>query len=242
MGRTVRVWATSDIHGNLTRMRRDSVECSPLGCDIAIFAGDTAPLSWAMDVREQIVWWQTEFREWVNQFKGTEFVIIPGNHDILFECDNMPQPDLPKNCHLLIDKGIELCGLSIYGTPWVPHINGNWAFESYKIDESDIARRYAGIPDGLDILVCHTPPRIGTAKIDLSYYDESHWMCFGSKTLALEIGVKKPRYVFCGHIHEGDHEVFVCNDGATEIRNVAHVNEHYKPVNNPAIVEIETKQ
>lgn len=242
MGRTVRVWATSDIHGNLTRMRRDSVECSPLGCDIAIFAGDTAPLSWAMDVREQIVWWQTEFREWVNQFKGTEFVIIPGNHDILFECDNMPQPDLPKNCHLLIDKGIELCGLSIYGTPWVPHINGNWAFESYKIDESDIARRYAGIPDGLDILVCHTPPRINGEKIDVSLDYENGTTPFGSVTLADAIGKKKPGHVFCGHIHSGSHDPVFMNENATEIRNVSHVNERYIPAYCPAIVEIKTKR
>ena len=122
----MKVFATSDLHGNLERL-------DPKDCDLILIAGDVAPLDGFSDedVMRQVAWMNDVFAPWCEQYAGSAIRLIPGNHYLFAE-----KPDLlakvrwAKNTRMLIDEEDEVMGLSIYGTPWVPKINGRWAFES----------------------------------------------------------------------------------------------------------------
>ncbi|KAG4078701.1 hypothetical protein HA402_015291 [Bradysia odoriphaga] len=59
------------------------------------------------------------------------------------------------NCIYLEDESIELFGLKIYGTPWQPEFC-NWAFNVPRGEQC--LAKWNQIPDGIDILITHTPP------------------------------------------------------------------------------------
>lgn len=70
----------------------------------------------------------------------------------------------------------------------------------------------------VDILICHQPPygildKV-TAKFAPKHYQGKH---AGSKVILDFIKKHQPRYVFCGHIHEGEGNKKI---GATEIYNL----------------------
>lgn len=58
----------------------------------------------------------------------------------------------------------------------------------------------------LDILLCHQPPYGILDKVTSKYGAPKAWYgrSAGSKTILKYTLEKKPRYVFCGHIHEGE--------------------------------------
>lgn len=70
----------------------------------------------------------------------------------------------------------------------------------------------------LDILVCHQPP-YGILDQSNARYIPKHWRGkhAGSKVILDYIKKKQPRYVFCGHIHEGKGYKKI---GKTEVYNL----------------------
>lgn len=229
-----RIWAVSDVHGNLQGLGRDNAETNPAGCDLAVFAGDIAPLSWAMDIDEQVRWWETEFMAWVTQFPNVEFALVPGNHDLLLRDDpNAVRGILPRNCHLLIDEGAEIAGLKVYGTPWVPVINHRWAFEGRSLV---LRERFSHIPKGIDVLVTHTPPFVRGHDFDVSLQSLGSPRHYGSLDLATAIRINHPKMAFFGHIHSGDHAPN--RIWGTRCWNVSRVDEGYRVAYDPAIVEV----
>jgi Icc-related predicted phosphoesterase len=70
----------------------------------------------------------------------------------------------------------------------------------------------------LDILVCHQPPFGYLDKVNFPGVP-SHWKGkhAGSKVILDYIKKKQPKYVFCGHIHEGEGKVKI---GKTEVYNL----------------------
>ena len=68
--------ATSDMHGNLDGINLD-------GIDLALFAGDIAPLRdiSAWDVYGQLKWMNKDFYDFCMAWPKTKVVFIPGNHD-----------------------------------------------------------------------------------------------------------------------------------------------------------------
>ena len=231
----MKILATSDMHGNL-----DKLDLS--GVDLAIFAGDIAPLrgmsSW--DVYDQLKWMNIEFFGFCETWKDAKIVFVPGNHDffpLIKERFGYKLHEknlnlvLASNATMLIDKLIEVGGLKIYGAPWVPIISYRWAFEA----ESDkLKERFSLIPKGVDILVTHTPPRFNKLGISLEYGPDSE--NFGCSELADEIFKKEPKICFCGHIHSGDHQMNSL--GSSEVWNVARVNESYDIAYEPTVIEL----
>jgi len=231
----MKILATSDMHGNL-----DNLDLSKV--DLAVFAGDIAPLRGmgAWDVYDQLKWMNTKFVEFCCKWPSTKIIFVPGNHDFFplikerfgykLHGKNL-NLDLASNATMLIDKLIEVNGLKVYGTPWVPIISYRWAFEA----ESDkLKERFSMIPEEVDILVTHTPPRFNHLGISLEYGVDSE--NFGCGELADEIFKKKPKMCFCGHIHSGDHQMNKL--GSSEIWNVARVDESYDIAYEPAIIEL----
>lgn len=230
--------ATSDLHGCLD----DIVStCDKSKADILIVAGDIQPADpyYHFDPMACRQWFLNEFFYRIGLMK-CEVVVIPGNHDFWFcswmrgeygkmdEFKNKYQ--IPKNFHLLSDKEITLKGLRIYGMPWVPWINGRWCYELFDEDLRDKCKK---IPEGIDILVTHTPPRYNDAKIDVSLeYDPHGVRHFGDTNLTSAIFRTSPAAVVCGHIHSGDHNPYIVDnqsgDSKTHIFNVSRVNERYE--------------
>ena len=228
---------TSDMHGML-----DNLDF--LGIDLALFAGDIAKLNgrgpW--HVYDQIKWMNKQFANMCKKWPNTKFVFVPGNHDFFpiakerfgheLHSHNL-SVKLQENCTMLIDQEINVNGLRIYGSPWVPIISHSWAFEA----EHDFLKdKFNKIPEDLDILITHCPPHIeNNHMIDRSL----QWGIsrpFGSVELADAIFEKKPKYVFCGHIHSGDHEKTLFNEST--IYNVARVDERYEIAYEPLVIEL----
>ena len=95
------------------------------------------------------------------------------------------------------------------------------------------------IPMREDILLTHTPPRIRHKKIDVSI--ERNTPHLGSLELTDAILAREPRFVFCGHIHTGDHNPLVVtnHDGSETIAwNVSRLNEDYRICYEPFILEL----
>ena len=228
----MKVMAVSDLHGHLEGI-------DPGDAELILVAGDFALLEgWSyIDFFNQLWWVQHRFCAWCATYPNSQFRVIPGNHD-LFAQDPEARAKLswPDNVRMLIDEEDEVGGLRLYGTPWVPRINGRWAFEEEK--SGQLAERFAAIPRGLDILITHSPPRIPRKKVDVSIaWNSSH---FGSKDLANEIAIKRPRFVFCGHIHTGDHAPIVLDhgDSKTTVFNVSRLDEEYEVAYEPLRLDI----
>lgn len=84
--------------------------------------------------------------------------------------------------------------------------------------ETDIVRSVLRKFSDLDILVCHQPPYGFLDKVTFKGAPK-HWQGkhAGSKTILDYIRKHQPRYVFCGHIHEGEGKTRI---GRTEVYNL----------------------
>ena len=125
------------------------------------------------------------------------------------------------NNRILNFNGIRIGGLEYF-------VDTNWVKEFKPSDfkekmakakkQTDKAKRVLRKFESIDILVCHQPPygfldRV-TAKFAPKHWQGKH---AGSKTILDYIKREQPRYVFCGHIHEGEGMKRV---GKTEIYNL----------------------
>jgi hypothetical protein len=94
----------------------------------------------------------TDFNLWLSELPHRHKVVIPGNHDLLLTQD-IGREQI-TNAHLLISSGVEIEGLSIWGSPITPY--GNVAFGISG--RSERAEHWSSIHERLDILVTHEPP------------------------------------------------------------------------------------
>jgi len=152
-------------------------------------------LQWLRDNKDNI-------KQWLNSH---ELIYVPGNHDFL-------HPDLME--HELQQAGIQAYGvadrlltregITYYGFPYVPTIDGSW---NYERDLPEMQKEVDKMVETLnktkvDILCCHAPPH---GVLDLSYGNE----VLGSTVIANALDYKiapdmLPDYYLCGHIHEAN--------------------------------------
>lgn len=184
--------------------------------DILIHAGD---FSFRGLQRELL-----DFNDWLRHQRHTHKILIPGNHDVSFETDFATARALVSAAdHVLIEQGIELEGVKIWGSPYTPEFHG-WAFQ---IDPSEGKRRWSGIPEGLDILVTHGPPKF---IFDLT----ARGVNAGCRDLLKAVQLKKPKHHVFGHIHEyGSRSMAV--DGVC-YHNVAMLDEQYRRLDKKPLV------
>ena len=171
------------------------------------------------------------FNEWLNFTKQwnklphKHKIYIPGNHDFFKQLEQVIK-GLFENTHILIDEQVVINGVKFYGTPWCPKF-GNWAWMTSEID---LYERFKRIPEDTNVLITHGPPYgILDKNIDGK-------IC-GSYALKKIIDeLPNLRYNLFGHIHE--------SYGSTEIDsiifyNASIMNEKYKPINKPWIINYE---
>ena len=212
----MKILATSDTHGVLL---------DDIVCDILCIAGDISPTDIDMyDYNSQLDWYNDAFCPWCEDL-DTEVVMIPGNHDFLFEKDKINQKlrKNPKNLHLLMDSGCVVKGVRFHGMHW-NHTRA-WAFFA---NSNTMRMALDEIPDNVDILLTHTPPTINGCSVSESLQNiyGGPIMDFGSRAIADMIPKKNPSILVCGHVHSGDHKPF--QYGKTTIYNVSLKNERYE--------------
>jgi Icc-related predicted phosphoesterase len=223
--KAMRIILTSDLHGNLPEIPE---------CDLLIIAGDICPdfmyqrqngndVKFMDGSTKQAQWLNTIFRDWLAATPAKYVVGIAGNHDFVFQsAHHKVAPPLPW--YYLEGEEVELDGLRIYGTPWVPNLT-SWAFYGGHggVDQAKLD----AIPEGIDILVSHGPPQGYGDLIPIgSKYGRTNPVRVGCQNMNATLARVKPRVFVCGHIHEGFGHY--CHPHVEEgIFNVAYVDEFY---------------
>ena len=239
----MKVIAFSDPHGILPNINEEF--------DLMFICGDICPVdnhyrNWQRE------WMETHFTEWVNNlpFKDawSKVIFIAGNHSLRLE--SCKREDIKSG---ILDKcngrlvylqneyyefdywnGVELTIYKIFGTPYCK-IFGNWAFMR---PDDKLEKYFSQIPYDLDFLITHDPPNIndcGTILQQTKWSDGTKKA--GNDILTDHILEKTPKYVFCGHIHSGNHNLEEYAEGC-KIANVSLLNEFYNPIYKPLILDI----
>ena len=213
------------IHISDTHRQLSKIEIPP--CDVLIHTGDDDVNSLIDIIR---------LSNWFSKQPAKLRLFIPGNHDWLFEIDyNLAKSNLTE-ATLLLDSSIEYKGVKFYGSPWQPEFN-SWAFNLPR--GKALKAKWDLIPNDTDFLLTHSPPY---GILDKVLYTNEH---VGCEELIDAVERIKPLYHLFGHIHEGygNDKLFwyenMKNTGKKTIfLNSAQVNEDYKLVNKPQVIEI----
>ena len=152
--------------------------------DLLIHAGDITVLS-------KRPWMYPHFDTWLGELPHRHKIVIPGNNDYLLE--EARERRVITNAILLVDSGVEVEGISIWGSPVTPLYGGAFG----KSRPEDRQRHWAQIPQGLDILVTHGPP---FAILDHGGSAERREGC---PQLLEAVFRASPRVHVFGHIHRG---------------------------------------
>lgn len=182
----MKICGVSDLHGILVPIPT---------CDVLCIAGDVVELTVQRDSADSIVWWETKFVKWINELPCKKVIIVPGNHDFLFE-RLLNEPGLQEfynkmseltndKVKFLIDELYEYEGIKFYGCPWIAPIHWqSWAFEDLgsQHEYDEYVCPYEKIQD-CDILITHENP---------NYNEKLEHCCFG-----------KYQHHFFGHWHDG---------------------------------------
>ena len=93
--------------------------------------------------------------------------------------------------------------------------------------DSFLEKAFNEIPKDLDILITHDPPSLNNlGKISQG---KGKGKEAGNNILAKRLLEIKPKYLFSGHIHSGNHKFEEFN--GIMMANVSYVDEFYEPVN-----------
>ena len=237
----IKLVCISDIHN-----RHKNIDL-PEG-DLCVICGDFQTNGYYISELNDIKEWISNVL--VNKYQYT--ILIAGNHDRTLESwgnnfvhDYFESNGLyEKGVRYIQDEEIELIfekkgKLHLYGSPYQNYFCG-W---SWNIKDSEkLYMIYEQIPDGLDVLLTHVPPK--------NILDKSHVKTMrnptgeeplGSKELSLRLSemVNPPRYHVFGHIHgDGGKTITI---GNTTYINASICNEEYQPVNSIITLDIEPK-
>lgn len=160
-------------------------------------------------------------------------VFIAGNHDWMFQTNREYAKQAmgvgERGMIYLENEGIELMGLKFWGSPQQPEFN-NWAFNVKR--GPDIRKYWDMIPEGLDVLITHGPPRGVLDKSGFPPFESC-----GCDDLAVAVREKYPKVHVFGHIH-GGYGMDITTPGKDEYHqtvfyNASLVNEQYKLTNKP---------
>lgn len=164
--------------------------------------------------------------DWLRSLPHRHKVVIAGNHDFL--CEKCPDEAraLFHGLTYLLDEGVEIEGLTIWGSPWQPWFH-DWAFNLQR--GPDLAAKWNLIPTEVDILVTHGPP--------LGHGDRVRGgERVGCADLLEAVKRVRPKLHVFGHIHEDAGTSWV---GPTRCVNACVCDLSYLPIQPPVVVDWE---
>jgi Icc-related predicted phosphoesterase len=175
------------------------------------------------------------FEDWLTRQPQKLKVWIAGNHELGLEAnpDWAARMAQRTNTIYLEDSGIEVAGVSIWGSPVSPWFF-DWAFNRQR--GADIRKHWQLIPEGTDILMTHGPPH---GHLDFNYHGE-HLGCADLIDVIENQLSYPPQVMIFGHIHYAyGVELLKRPDGKViKLINASNCNEQYSAVNPPVVFEI----
>lgn len=190
--------------------------------DMIIHAGDA---TWRGTQEEVGV-----FAKWYGGLPHKHKIFVAGNHDWGFQKDPGVFRAMMQNAGIIYleDSGVNIEGLSIWGSPWQPEFC-NWAFNLPR--GAALAAKWALIPGNTDVLITHGPPY---GILDSTDQGEH----VGCGALAVCVSMFSPRLHVFGHIHHSHGSFYFPESPEMQFVNASVCNEEYKPVNAPIVVEL----
>jgi Icc-related predicted phosphoesterase len=209
----------SDTHGLESKLDL------PAG-DVLIHAGDLTNRGSVAELSRAAQWLSNQ----IENGKFHHVVCIAGNHDFALEHfmregeEGMMRREIFQRIIYLRDSGVTLDGVKFYGSPWQPEFC-DWAFNLKR--RLPIREKWALIPEDTDVLVTHGPPMgiqdwVGRERV-------------GCADLRVAVERLQPTLHTFGHIHGGYGENTA---GPIHFVNASVVDENYKIVNAPIVVEV----
>lgn len=241
----MKIVAISDLHGNLP-------ELPP--CDVVCICGDIVPLIMQKNTIASTAWLSGPFQKWALELPCEKVIMIWGNHDFVgeFFCKygssiSLDEPqwtkgydgrtqhhllfqnDTDEKIVILCDERYEYKGKVFYGTPWCPSLR-NWAFYG---DKQHLLNRFNKIPDDVDVLITHCPPKYGLqgTVLETNWNYMNDFGCVELQQIIDERFTDKDIWILSGHIHSGKHEVEKMNN--VKYRNCSIKNEDYEVAYQP---------
>lgn len=182
----MKIWHISDTHTFHHLLQE------PEGIDMVIFSGDCSnprdPYANEPEVRN--------FLTWFSKLKAKYKIFVAGNHDTSIE-KGLVDKETFDNCGIIYleNEGVEIEGLKIWGSPHTPTF-GYWSFMKAR---EKINRVWEHIPEDIDVLVVHGPPK---GILDQSYNREGVYERCGCNALKKQVLNRiKPQLMCFGHIH-----------------------------------------
>ncbi|XP_014560712.1 hypothetical protein COCVIDRAFT_34373 [Bipolaris victoriae FI3] len=204
--RKTRIVCVSDTHNQTPKL--------PCG-DVLIHAGDLTNQGSYSELKKAV--------EWIERQDFEAKIVVAGNHEITLDAPffnknkgswKWPGDQDPTACKKLLVESksitylehttttVELTSpngpgtrFTVFGSPYTPQ-QANWAFQ-YRAEEAEDV--WNKIPDGVDIVVTHTPPKghcDGSAEASRDGRE-------GCPALLRRLSKIRPKLSICGHIHQG---------------------------------------
>jgi Icc-related predicted phosphoesterase len=151
--------------------------------DVFIHAGDFTMFSESMQA-------VVDLNDWLGELPHRYKIVVPGNHELFLEADPSERSML-DNAIVLIDEGIVVEGLRIWGSPVTPLYGGAFGLSFAR----DRKRLYARIPRDIDVLITHGPP---FGILDTAPVSGLHEGC---RELLRAVTRVRPKLHVFGHIH-----------------------------------------
>ncbi len=207
----MKIVAISDTHN-----RHRDVEI-PEG-DVLVHAGDIT----AHGTLEEV----EAFNAYLGELPHPQKIVIAGNHDFCLEQTPEASARLLSNATYLQDQATTVDGFLFYGSPWQPWFC-NLAFNLRR--GAEIRAKWDLIPDGVDVLITHGPPRGFGDRTSIGQRVGCHDLLDAVERI-------EPRLHVYGHIHEA---AGTFSNGVTTFLNACVFDRYSGPVFEPSVVELE---
>ena len=194
----MKIWHISDTH------TFHEMLTVPENIDMVIFSGDCSNPRESLPNSFEVL----KFLKWFGELPIKYKIFVAGNHDTSIERKIIFDLDFGDNIIHLWDSEVIIEGLKIWGSPYTPSFGFGWAFNK---DRSKIYKVWEQIPEDVDIIVTHGPPK---GILDLSYDRDNKLEMCGDLALKKRIKEIQPKLVCFGHIHNCDN---ITNQGYVKL-------------------------
>lgn len=218
----MKIACISDTHG-----QERNLKIPP--ADVLVHCGDFSNLGSETELQK--------FAEWLKGLPHERIFINPGNHDgLTFENPVLAKQivEARPGIRMMLHERLEFGGLKWFFSPWTPEWAGWW----WMLEQPEIEKKWAEIPDDTEILITHGPP---LGILDTVERDESiHCGCGALYRRVAEL--KNLRLHAFGHLHHSGGQTFEHN--GVGFYNCAVLDDHNRmrqPVPQAQMIEVEAR-